>query len=126
MLMDTSSLTNPTLVESELVAVCEQILRIYLKCTRTQAERKETNNPVLHWILPLGSAKKEELAARTSLVVSALRVLSGLQRDLFKRYVSQLFPLLVDLVRSEHSSGEVQLVLSSIFQSCIGPIIIMQ
>lgn len=123
MLADNPSLTNVTLIESELVTVCEQILHIYLKCTRTPGERKGTNQPVLHWILPLGSVKKEELAARTSLVVSALRVLCGFERELFKRCVSQLFPLLVELVRSEHSSGEVQVVLSSIFQSCIGPII---
>lgn len=123
MLADNSLLTNPTLIETELVKVCEQILVIYLKCTGTPVEQKETNQPVLHWILPLGSAKKEELAARTSLVVSALQVLRGFERDLFKRCIQQLFPLLVDLVRSEHSSGEVQVVLSSIFQSCIGPII---
>ena len=84
---------------------------------------KETNPAVPHWILPLGPARKDELAARTSLVASALRVLSGFERDLFKRYAPQLFPLLVELIRSEHSSGEVQIVLSSIFQSCIGPII---
>ncbi|KAG7022783.1 Brefeldin A-inhibited guanine nucleotide-exchange protein 1, partial [Cucurbita argyrosperma subsp. argyrosperma] len=123
MLADSPSLTNATLVESELVVVCEQILHIYLKCTGAPSEKKEPNQPVLHWILPLGSAKKEEVAARTSLVVSALEVIRGFERDLFKRCVQRLFPLLVDLVRSEHSSGEVQLVLSSILQSCIGPII---
>ncbi|XP_022989285.1 brefeldin A-inhibited guanine nucleotide-exchange protein 1-like [Cucurbita maxima] len=123
MLAESPSLTNATLVESELVVVCEQILHIYLKCTGVPSEKKEPNQPVLHWILPLGSAKKEEVAARTSLVVSALEVIRRFERDLFKRCVQRLFPLLVDLVRSEHSSGEVQLVLSSILQSCIGPII---
>lgn len=123
MLANNPLLSNSSLVESELVTVCEQILHIYLKCTGTPNELKETNQPVRHWILPLGAARKEELAARTSLVVSALRVLCGFERDLFKRYVPQLFPLLVELVRSEHSSGEVQVVLSIIFQSCIGPII---
>lgn len=109
-------------IEGQLVAVCEKILQIYLNCTECPAEQKQVDQHV-QWILPLGSAKKEELAARTSLVVLALQVLSGLEKTTFRRYVSQFFPLLVDLVKSEHSSGEVQGVLSNMFQSCIGPIV---
>ena len=111
-------------LESLLVAVCEKILQIYLNCTDyPNVQQKCVDKPVAHWILPLGLTKREELAARTPLLVSALKVLSGLERDTFKKYIANLFHLLVDLVRSEHSSGEVQLVLSNIFQSCIGPII---
>ena len=125
-LLDDSSQCKEINVEAELVSVCEKVLKIYLSCTGSLSvqQEKPINQPVPHWILPLGSAKKEELAARSSLVVSALRVLSGMERDCFKRYISQFFPLLVDLVRSEHSSGEVQRVLSDMFQSCIGPVII--
>ncbi|KAK6241443.1 Sec7 domain - like 3 [Theobroma cacao] len=111
-------------LESLLVAVCEKILQIYLNCTDYHyVQQKSADMPVTHWILPLGSAKREELAARTPLLVSALKVLSGLEGDSFRKYTSSFFHLLVDLVRSEHSSGEVQLVLSNIFSSCIGPII---
>lgn len=112
-------------IEQLLVSVCEKVLQIYLNCASSESVMdKPVKKPVIiHWILPLGSARKEELAARTSLLVSALRILNGMERDSFRRYVSQIFPLLVDLVRSEHSSGEVQRVLSNIFQSCIGPII---
>ncbi|KAM7479529.1 hypothetical protein LguiA_027742 [Lonicera macranthoides] len=116
-------------LEPQLVSVCEEALKIYLDCAMSESDEQEagSNNnsspAVVHWILPLGSAKKEELGARTCLVVSALRVLSGLGKDAFRSYVSRLFPMLVDLVRSEHSSGEVQLLLSNMFQSCIGPII---
>ncbi|XP_044507637.1 brefeldin A-inhibited guanine nucleotide-exchange protein 1-like isoform X2 [Mangifera indica] len=78
---------------------------------------------VIHCILPLDSEKKEELAAKTPLALSALRTLSGLERDSFRRYVSNFFPLLVDLMQSEHSSREVQHVLGIILKSCIGPII---
>ncbi|GMI78755.1 BIG1 [Hibiscus trionum] len=105
-------------LESLLVAVCEKILQIYLNCTTENQSVRVT-----HWILPLGFAKKEELAARSPLLVSALKALSGLERDSFGKYISDLFHLLVDLVRSEHSSGEVQRVLSIMFQSCIGAII---
>lgn len=111
-------------IEQLLVSVCETVVQMYLNCASSEsASDKLIQSPVVHWILPLGSARKEELAARTSLLLSALRILNGMERDSFRRYVSIIFPLLVDLVRSEHSSGEVQTVVSSIFRSCIGPII---
>ncbi|KAG6779901.1 hypothetical protein POTOM_016303 [Populus tomentosa] len=124
LLDDNPSMSEALNVEAQLAAVCETILQIYLNCTGLQTVQQDpANKPVIHWILPSGSAKKEELAARTSLLLSALRVLSGLERDSFRGYARQLFPLLVDLVRCEHSSGEVQRILSNIFRSCIGPII---
>ncbi|KAJ9183199.1 hypothetical protein P3X46_007098 [Hevea brasiliensis] len=124
LLLDNPPMSKEMNIELRLVEVCAKILQIYLNCTGSQSARqKPVNKLVVHWILPLGSAKKEELAARTTLLVSALRVLSDLERDSFRRYVSQFFPLFVDLVQSEHSSGEVQDILSNIFQSCIGPVI---
>ncbi|XP_068323056.1 brefeldin A-inhibited guanine nucleotide-exchange protein 1 isoform X2 [Pyrus communis] len=123
-LVDNPSLLKEMNIEAKLVGVCESILQIYLKCTGLHsAEQRPADQPILHWILPLGTAKKEELAARTDIAVSALQVLNSLEKVSFRRHVSRLFPLFVDLVRSEHASGEVQLVLSNIFQSCIGPII---
>ncbi|XP_059654108.1 brefeldin A-inhibited guanine nucleotide-exchange protein 1 isoform X1 [Cornus florida] len=124
LLMNNPCLSEEINIEPQLVSVCEKVLQIYLDCAGLcSVKQKPVNKPVLHWIIPLGSAKKEELAARTSVVVSALRILSGLGSDSFRRYISQLFPLLVDLVRSEHSSREVQHVLSHMYQSCIGSII---
>ncbi|KAG8657678.1 brefeldin A-inhibited guanine nucleotide-exchange protein 1 isoform X2 [Manihot esculenta] len=124
LLVDNPSVSKEMNIELQLVKVCEEILQIYLNCTGSQStHQKPVNKQAVHWILPLGSAKKEELAARTTLLVSALHVLSDLERDSFRRCVPQFFPLLVDLVKSEHSSGEVQHILSNIFKSCIGPII---
>lgn len=124
LLINDPSLSEEMNIEAQLVAVCQTILQIYLNCTDSQsAQQNSGNRPVPQCVVPLGSAKKEELGARTSIVVAALWVLNGLERDSFRRHVSQFFPLLVDLVRSEHSSGEVQQVLSNMFQSCIGPII---
>ena len=111
-------------IEQQLMGICEKILQIYLNCTGLHnPSQKQSSQPVLHWILPLGSAQKEEMAARTSIAVSALQVLGSLGTDSFSKYISQFFPLLVDLVRCEHSSGDMQRVLCYIFQSCIGPII---
>lgn len=125
LLLQFPGLSSEMGMESRLVTVCMEVVQTYLNCTSQQfAQVKSVNRPVVHWILPLGSAKKEELAARTTLVVTALRVLGNLERDMFKKHASRFFPLLVDLVRSEHSSGEVQRVLTYIFQQCIGSIIL--
>ncbi|GAB4852994.1 Protein big1 [Ancistrocladus abbreviatus] len=124
LLLKKASVSQELGAESELMVLCDKVLQIYLDCAgRRSPKQNPVNQPVAHWILPLGPAKKEELAARTSLLLLALRALSGLSKDSFKRYVSQLFPMLVDLVRSEHGSGEVPGVLSDMFQACIGPII---
>ncbi|KAI4375753.1 hypothetical protein MLD38_013580 [Melastoma candidum] len=114
-------------VESHLVSVCVEVLQTYLDCARDPpaALSKSGSRPVAaRWVLPISSAKKEELSARTSLVVSSLRTLTGLERESFRRYVTRFFPLLVELVRREHSSREVQLVLTQMFQSYLGPIVL--
>ncbi|KAK8613500.1 hypothetical protein V6N13_101259 [Hibiscus sabdariffa] len=124
LIQNNPSFTEKMNLESQLVAVCEEILLIYLNCTDNQyVMQKSIEKPTLRWVLPLGSAKREELAARTSLLVSALKVLSGLEKDSFRKYIPNFFHLLVALIRCEHSSGEVQRVLSNLFESYIGPMI---
>uniref|UniRef100_A0A7N0U676 SEC7 domain-containing protein n=1 Tax=Kalanchoe fedtschenkoi TaxID=63787 RepID=A0A7N0U676_KALFE len=118
-LSSSPSVAEEMKMEAQLVSICQKIIQIYLDCAGIHSKTQ----PRLHMILPLGSAKKEELTARTPLIVSALGALSGLERDSFRKYLPQFFPLLVDLVRSEHSSGEVQRALSGMFLSCIGPLI---
>ncbi|PNY03981.1 brefeldin a-inhibited guanine nucleotide-exchange protein 1-like [Trifolium pratense] len=111
-------------LEQELVTVCENVLDIYLNCAGSVSTfQKSDTQPMPRRKLPLSSAKKEEIAARTSLVISALQGLAGLEKDSFRRYIPRFFQLLVDLVRSEHTSGEVQLALSNMFRSSVGPII---
>ncbi|KAG2390609.1 Brefeldin A-inhibited guanine nucleotide-exchange protein [Vigna angularis] len=111
-------------LEQELVAVCENVLDIYLNCSGSVSTlHKHDTLLAPHRKLPVSSAKKEEIAARTSLVISALHGLTGLKKDSFRRYIPQFFHLLVDLVRSEHTSGEVQHALSNIFRSAVGQII---
>ncbi|KAF1890378.1 hypothetical protein Lal_00013632 [Lupinus albus] len=111
-------------IEPEFVAVCENVLDIYLNCGGSlSSSHKLDTQPVPRRKLPLSSAKKEEIAARTSLVISALQGLGGLKKDSFRRYIPRFFQLLVDLVRSEHTSGEVQLALIDMLRSSVGPII---
>ncbi|KAL8540020.1 hypothetical protein ACS0TY_001567 [Phlomoides rotata] len=124
LLKNSPCLSEEKNVEAELVSVCEKVLQMYLECSGFEyVSQKAMNKRAMHCILPLGSAKKEELEARTPLVLSVMRILSDLERDCFRRHASHLFPLFVDLVRSEHSSLEVQRLLSNIFRSCIGPIV---
>ncbi|XP_047311695.1 brefeldin A-inhibited guanine nucleotide-exchange protein 1-like isoform X2 [Impatiens glandulifera] len=122
------SLSQKTNLEIRFVSVCKKILETYLNCSGSlsQSLSRSDNKPltVVHWILPLSSVKREELAARTPLIVLTLQAISSLEGESFRKYVSEIFPLLVDLVRSEHSSREVQRALSSMFESRIGPLLI--
>jgi brefeldin A-inhibited guanine nucleotide-exchange protein len=111
-------------IESQIMLVSEKILRMYLNCAGHEPSKDASRrDPVVHGVLPLGAAKKEELSARTSVVLHVMRLLGGLERECFRRNLPLLFPLLANLIRCEHSSGEVQVALFGIFQSSIGPII---
>ncbi|KAH1211182.1 Brefeldin A-inhibited guanine nucleotide-exchange protein 1 [Glycine max] len=82
-------------LDQELVAVCETVLDIYLNCAGSISTfHKSDTMPAPHRKLPLSSAKKEEIAARTSLVISALQGLAGLKKDSFRRYIPRFFHLL--------------------------------
>ncbi|XP_010436181.2 PREDICTED: brefeldin A-inhibited guanine nucleotide-exchange protein 1-like isoform X1 [Camelina sativa] len=108
-------------IESQLITVCVQLLKMYLKCTLFQGSELEETRQPKNWILPMGATSKEEAAARSPLVVAVLKALMELKRDSFKRYAPTFFPLLVELVRSEHSSSQVPQVLSTVFHTCMGP-----
>ncbi|CAN6246828.1 unnamed protein product [Urochloa humidicola] len=122
-LHDNPSLSENMNVESQIMVVCKKILRMYLTCAGHEPSNDASGrDPALHRV-PLGTAKKEELEARTSLVLHVMRLLGGLEKNCFRRNLPMFFPLLANLIRCEHSSGEVQVALYDIFQSSIGPII---
>ncbi|KAJ4758279.1 Brefeldin A-inhibited guanine nucleotide-exchange protein 1 [Rhynchospora pubera] len=111
-------------IEPKIISICEKILHMYLTCaTEPEPEDKNGTRKTLHWILPVGD-RKEELAARTSLVLLVMKLINGFERDLFERNLPSFFPLFVSLVRCEHGSMEVQRVLHEIFEFSIGPIMI--
>ncbi|EPS69736.1 hypothetical protein M569_05025 [Genlisea aurea] len=114
------SFTEENQMEAELIAVCEKILRLYIDSAGGLSRRGVSKR---HVVLPLGAARKEELVTRTSLASSVMRILDSLESRSFGKYADRLFPLLVDLVRSQHTSPELQRLLSGIFRNCIGPII---
>ncbi|CAN6220760.1 unnamed protein product [Urochloa humidicola] len=121
---DYPSLSEEMNIESQVLNTCEKILRTYLKCAGHEpCDGTSHRNPSLNCAVPLSATKKEELAARTLLVLQVMKLLGDQERDSFGRILPCFFPLLVDLIRCEHSSGEVQLALYNIFQSVIGPMI---
>lgn len=121
---DNPSMSKELNLDPELVALCEKLLQIYLDFIAGQLKQK--NDKPVQEIVPWALARKEELATRSKLVVLALQALNGLGRDSFKEHAARVFPLLVNLIRIEHSSREVQFILSKVFQSCIGPIVITE
>ncbi|CAA6663381.1 unnamed protein product [Spirodela intermedia] len=66
------------------------------------------------WAIPLGSAKRRELAARAPLVVAALQAICGLGDSSFEK----------NLAKCEHGSSEVQAALSDMLSSCVGPVLL--
>ncbi|KAL9238326.1 hypothetical protein vseg_012761 [Gypsophila vaccaria] len=106
LLLQRSSRLDNIDLEEQTFDVCVHILQIYLDCAAARSD------------------KSEELAARTPLLMTALGTFSSFPKESFKRYISRVFPYLIDLVRSEHNTGEVPRVLGDMFQTVIGPIII--
>lgn len=115
-----ADVSNELDLESRLVTECAKVVKIYLKCTDQQQQQQKRQ---VLWILPMESDRVEEATARTSLLVSSLEALCSLEAESLKRHVSSFFPLLVDLVRTEHCSPQVPYVLSNVLKSCIGPIL---
>ncbi|KAJ7513781.1 hypothetical protein O6H91_23G014100 [Diphasiastrum complanatum] len=126
--VDNPEVGNSVEVETRLVELCEEVLKDYLD-TSTAANlpsvgvyNEKTSQP--HWTIPLGSAHRRELAARAPLVVATLQAVSGLKDSSFERYLVRFFPLFANLISCEHGSGDVQLALSDMFKSWIGPILL--
>ncbi|KAG8096800.1 hypothetical protein GUJ93_ZPchr0013g34493 [Zizania palustris] len=80
-------------VESHLVALCKEVLEVYLR-TANPAQLSGGAQPLGHWLIPVGSSKRRELAARAPLVVSTLQAISGLGDSSFEKNLGQFFPLL--------------------------------
>ncbi|CAI5461026.1 unnamed protein product [Closterium sp. Yama58-4] len=118
-------------VELRLVILCEEVLRVYVGTSQgklalmTEDPRGPDAPPLppIPLAVPLGSARRRELVARAPLVVATLQAVTALKDAAFKKHLARFFPLLADLVSSEHGSPEIQVALSKMFSSRIGPIV---
>ncbi|RWW69496.1 hypothetical protein BHE74_00022912 [Ensete ventricosum] len=107
-------------VEAHLVQLCREVLEVYLKAAKGQPVVASTGaQPRTHWLIPVGSGKRRELAARAPVVVSTLHAISGLGDTLFRKNLALFFPLLSCLVSCEHGSTEVQVALSDMLNTWV-------
>lgn len=105
-------------VENHLVNLCREVLQVYLSAAKpSQLQQKA------HWPIPVGSAKRRELAARAPLVVATLQAICGLG-DSLEKNLSHFFPLLARLISCEHGSSEVQVALSDMLSTWVGSILL--
>ncbi|CAK9230341.1 unnamed protein product [Sphagnum troendelagicum] len=118
--LDKPTLAKDVDVETRLVELCEEVLRLYVSTSTASVVPIQK----ARWVVPLGSARRRELVARAPLVVATLQAVSGLRDASFERYLVRFFPLLAGLISCEHGSGEVQVALSDMFSNWIGPILL--
>ncbi|KAF9616941.1 hypothetical protein IFM89_033011 [Coptis chinensis] len=125
LMLDRPSMHEEAEVESYLIDLCKEILQVYLDTARSgQLSETYSDKRRPHWPIPLGSAKRRELAARAPLIVAALQAICSLKGDLFQRNLALFFPLLSSLISCEHGSNEVQLALSDMLTTSVGPILL--
>ncbi|KAI7755440.1 hypothetical protein M8C21_015905 [Ambrosia artemisiifolia] len=107
-------------VEAYLVDLCHQVLKSYVEIAHV-TNMSPNNQP--HWLIPLGSGKKRELASRGPVVVASLHAICSLEDSSFEKNLARFFPLFSRLIRCEHGSYEVQVALSEMLSSTVGPIL---
>lgn len=110
-------------VESYLVDLCQEVLQFYLETARL-GQVSESSAGQAHWQIPLGSGKRRELAARAPLIVATLQAICSLGENLFEKNLDRFFPLLASLISCEHGSNEVQVALSDMLSSLVGPVLL--
>ncbi|XP_047946268.1 brefeldin A-inhibited guanine nucleotide-exchange protein 2-like [Salvia hispanica] len=111
-------------VESYLVNLCQEVLQFYIvvACSGHLPDSSLDRKP--YWTIPLGSGRRRELAARAPLMVATLQAISTLGDSSFQKNLSCFFPLFSSLISCEHGSNEVQLALSDILNSSVGPVLL--
>ncbi|GJZ38549.1 brefeldin A-inhibited guanine nucleotide-exchange protein 2-like protein [Tanacetum coccineum] len=111
-------------VESYLVALCQEVLQFYVELALPEKTSELSRGVQPRWLIPLGSGKKRELAARAPLIVVTLQAMCSLGDSAFEKHLASYFPLLSSLIRCEHGSTDVQVALSEMLSSSVGPVLL--
>lgn len=111
-------------VESYLVKLCLEVLQFYVETSQSGQICESSVSGQNRWAIPLGSGRRRELAARAPLIVATLQAVCSLQDTSFEKNLSLFFPLLSSLISCEHGSNEVQLALSDMLNSSVGPVLL--
>ncbi|KAK4383647.1 Brefeldin A-inhibited guanine nucleotide-exchange protein 2 [Sesamum angolense] len=110
-------------VESYLVNLCQEVLQSYIGVACSVQMPDSSLDRQRLRMIPLGSGRRRELTIRAPLVVAALRTICCLEDSSLQKYLSCFFPLLAHLISCEHGSNEVQLALSDMLSSSVGPVL---
>ncbi|KAM5554931.1 brefeldin A-inhibited guanine nucleotide-exchange protein 2 [Rosa sericea] len=111
-------------VESHIVDLCKEVLQFYIEAASSGKISESSNGQQHHWLIPLGSGRRRELAARAPLIVATLQAICCLGDTSFENNLSHFFPLLATLITCEHGSDEVQAALSDMLSSSVGPVLL--
>ncbi|KAK7374151.1 hypothetical protein VNO80_07577 [Phaseolus coccineus] len=111
-------------VETLLVQLCKEVLEFYVEVAGSGKVSESSNGRQLHWLVPLGSGKRRELAARAPLVVATLQGICNLGDTSFEKNLTHFFPLITSLISCEHGSTEVQVALSDMLSLSVGPLLL--
>ncbi|XP_028776812.1 brefeldin A-inhibited guanine nucleotide-exchange protein 2 [Neltuma alba] len=111
-------------VETHLVQLCQEVLEFYIDIAGLRRTPESSDGGQPHWLIPSGSGKRRELAARAPLVVATLQAISSLGDSSFERNLAHFFPILSNLISCEHGSNEVQVALSDMLSLTVGPVLL--
>ncbi|CAI9765193.1 unnamed protein product [Fraxinus pennsylvanica] len=81
-------------VESYLVNLCLEVLQSYIETAYSKQMSDSFLDKQLHWMIPLGSGRRRELAARAPLIVATLQAMCSLEDSSFMKNLPFFFPLL--------------------------------
>lgn len=113
-----------SVVESHLVDLCREILQFYIENARSGKIPESHSGAPPNWSIPLGSGKRRELAARASVIVATLQAICSLGDSSFEKNMPCFFPLFSSLISCEHGSNEIQVALSEMLSSSVGPLLL--
>ncbi|KAK7340119.1 hypothetical protein VNO77_20813 [Canavalia gladiata] len=113
-------------VETHLVQLCEEVLGFYIEVASSGRVSESSHGRQQHWLIPLGSGKRRELAARAPLAVATLQAICNLGDLSFEKNLARFLPLLSSLISCEHGSTEVQVALSDMLSLSVGPLLLLR
>ena len=113
-------------VEGYLVDLCSEILQVYLDIAKSRLQVQSSTGVQSrpYWLIPIGSGKRKELASRAPIVVATLNAICGLGNLSFEKNLAHFFPLFVGLISCQHGSSEVQVALSDMLRTWVGPVLL--
>lgn len=110
-------------VEAYFVDPCREVLLVYLH-TAKSGQLVEVLSGWDHWLILVGPAKRREPATPAPLAVATLPAICALGDHSFEKNPPQFYLLPASPVSCEHGSSEVQVALSDMLGTWVGPVLL--